>query len=131
MNNDIGVDIDHNLPDRSFMPFKFTTLIPIEAHIHVCVYSNRQNVSYVVSFNIQCNYNTTTGVDLTSIVTNVTVRVDELEIEKVPLEVVLEGINNFCTGDEIYATLFTDFAEIIKDYYRTLCGLKRKKAELN
>lgn len=130
--SDIEVEIEHNLPLRSFMAFKFTTSIPIEAIIHVCIYSNRQDVSSVVIFKIQGNYNTTTGLDLNSIVTNVEVGHDELEIENLPLEIILEGIDKHCDQqNESWADIFIDFADLIKEYYRNLCSLKRQRSDTN
>ncbi len=131
--SDIEVEIEHNLPLRSFMAFKFTTSIPIEAIIHVRIYSNRQDVSSVIMFKIQGNYNTTTGLDLNSIVTNVEVCHDELEIENLPLEIILEGIDEHCGEDqnETWADIFIDFADLIKEYYRNLCSLKRQRSDTN
>ena len=129
--SDIEVEIQHNLPKRSFMPFKFTTSIPIQAVIHVCVYSKRQDVSYVVEFELNGNYNTTTGLDLSSLVTDIEVINDELEIENVPLELVLEGINGYCGQNRSWSDIFIDFVEPIKDYYRNLCSLKRQRSDTN
>jgi hypothetical protein len=131
--SDIEVEIQHNLPKRSFMPFKFTTSIPIQAVIHVCVYSNRQNVSSVIIFEIRGNYNTTTGLDLNSIVTNVEVRHYELEIENLSLEIILEGIDKYCGEEqnEPWSDIFIDFIEPIKEYYRNLCSLKRQRSDTN
>jgi hypothetical protein len=116
-NYNITVNIGHNLPDKSFLAYKFNTSIPVLADVNIVIYDKTTNFSYNISFKMDCSFNTCEPVKINNVKT--TIIDDELEITKIPCCIILEKLNQHIDHDR-YQSILHRFSKPIIEHFKNL-----------
>jgi hypothetical protein len=116
-NYNILINIGHNLPDKSFLAYKFNTSIPVLANVNIVIYDKIKGFSYNVSFEMDCSFNTCEPVKINGVKT--TIIDDELEITKIPCCIILEKLNQHIDHDR-YQSILHRFSKPIIDHFKNL-----------
>ncbi len=116
-NYNILINIGHNLPDKSFLAYKFNTSIPALANVNIVIYDKIKGFSYNVSFEMDCSFNTCEPVKINNVKT--TIIDDELEITKIPCCIILEKLNQHIDHDR-YQSILHRFSKPIIEHFKNL-----------